>query len=266
MKKFLALIALLFALTVPQCGCAEILYGTVKEAIDGDTIKVELASGAVETVRYLLIDTPELHHPKRGEEELGKEAYLANRALVQGRRVALELDQVNRDRYGRLLAYVWLERASGRELANAVLVERGLALPYVFPPNERYLPLIREAASRAQHRERGLWGRAKWRVFTPEQIWAELPHLAGYFITLEMEPEEITHSGSRYLLVQGKRRSVAVIYKDNLHLFPPLQEFNGCPLRMVGKVTAGHRGAELVLNDPLQVVVVQKSVRWALWR
>jgi hypothetical protein len=76
-----------------------------------------------------------------------------------------------------------------------------------------------------------------------------------------MEPEEITHSGSRYLLVQGKRRSVAVIYKDNLHLFPPLQEFNGCPLRMVGKVTAGHRGAELVLNDPLQVAVIQKSAR-----
>ena len=56
MKKFLALVALLFALTVPQCGYAELLYGTVKEAIDGDTIKVELASGAVETVRYLLID------------------------------------------------------------------------------------------------------------------------------------------------------------------------------------------------------------------
>ena len=190
MKKFLALIALLFALMLPQCGRAEIFYGTVKEAIDGDTVKVELASGVVETVRYLLIDTPELHHPKRGEEELGKEAYLANRALVQGRRVALELDQVNRDKYGRLLAYVWLEKASGRELANAVLVERGLALPYVFPPNERYLPLIREAASRAQHREKGLWGRAKWRFFTPEQIWAELPYLAGYFITLEMEPKK----------------------------------------------------------------------------
>jgi len=263
MKKYLTLAVLLFALISAQCGHAELLYGTVKEAVDGDTVKIELASGTVETVRYLLIDTPELHHPKRGEEELGKEAYLANRALVQGRRVALELDQVTKDRYGRLLAYVWLETPSGRELVNAVLVERGLALPYVFPPNERYLPLIRETASRAQLREKGLWGRAKWRFFTPEQMWAELPYLAGFFVTLRIKPEEIVHSGSRYLLVQGKGRSVVVVYKDNLHLFPSLDELKGRPFRIVGKVTAGYRGAEVVLNDPLQIMAVQKPAELA---
>lgn len=263
MRKFLASAALFFVLIVPQYGYAELLYGTVTEVIDGDTVEVQLSSGLVETVRYLLIDTPELHHPRRGEEELGKEAYAANAALVQNKQVILELDQVVRDRYGRLLAYVWLERPSGRELVNAALVERGLALPYVFPPNERHLSLIREAASRAQRRGSNLWGRAKWRIFTPEQMWAELPYLAGYFVTLKMRPEEIKRSGSRYLLIQGKGRSVVVVYKDNLHLFPSLDEMKGCLLRIVGKVTAGYRGAEVVLNDPLQMMLVQKSAELA---
>jgi len=60
-------------------------------------------------VRYIGVDTPEIHHPMIGVEPFGKEASEANRKLVDGKTVSLEFDVEQRDRYGRLLAYVFLK-------------------------------------------------------------------------------------------------------------------------------------------------------------
>ena len=65
--------------------------------MDGDTIHVRLGD-RVEKVRYIGVNTPELHHPTRGEEPGGREARDVNRRLVEGRRVRLELDVQARDR------------------------------------------------------------------------------------------------------------------------------------------------------------------------
>ena len=89
------------------------LSGTVVRTVDGDTVWVRLASG-VEKVRYIGIDTPEVHHPTRGEEPGGRAATEINRGLVGDRPVRLEPDVQLRDRHGRLLAYVWVKRADGR--------------------------------------------------------------------------------------------------------------------------------------------------------
>jgi len=75
---------------------------------DGDTIEVILPDGSKKKVRYLGIDTPELHHPQRGEEELGKIAAAFNAQLVMKKAIILEVDVQPYDRYGRLLAWVWL--------------------------------------------------------------------------------------------------------------------------------------------------------------
>jgi micrococcal nuclease len=98
------------------------LAGTVVNVVDGDTIHVRVA-GRVEKVRYIGVDTPEVHHPTKGEQPGGREATAQNRALVGGRPVRLELDVQERDRYGRLLADVWV----GEVMVNAELVRRGYA-------------------------------------------------------------------------------------------------------------------------------------------
>ena len=79
-------------------------FAVVKRVIDGDTI--ELDNG--KTLRYIGIDTPETKHPTKGVQCFGEEAYKKNKELVEGKRVQLEKDVSETDRYGRLLRYVFV--------------------------------------------------------------------------------------------------------------------------------------------------------------
>ena len=131
--------------------------GTVGRVVDGDTIHVRLAGG-VEKVRYIGIDTPEVHHPTRGEEPGGRAATEVNRRLLGLEPVRLETDVQLRDRYGRLLAYVWVRRPDGGELmVNAELVRLGYAAVMTVPPNVRHAELFRKLAAEAREQRRGLW-------------------------------------------------------------------------------------------------------------
>lgn len=131
------------------------LEGLVVKVVDGDTIHVRVGE-RVEKVRYIGVNTPEVHHPTRGEEPGGRAAWDVNRQLVAGRHVRLELDVQTRDRYGRLLAYVWV----GETMVNAELVGRGYAQVMTVPPNVRYQGLFLRLQRDAREAGRGLWRRA----------------------------------------------------------------------------------------------------------
>lgn len=137
----------------------EKLAGIVVRIVDGDTVHVRLGE-RVEKVRYIGIDTPETHHPARGEEPGGRAATAVNGRLVGDRVVRLEPDVQLRDRYGRLLAYVWVTRPDGAELmVNAELVRLGYAQVLTVPPNVRHAELFRKLATEARENHRGLWAR-----------------------------------------------------------------------------------------------------------
>ena len=139
-------------LLVAGSASAAPIDGIVVRVVDGDTIDVQLAD-RVEKVRYIGVNTPEIHHPIKGEEPGGREAAEVNRRLVAGRHVRLELDVRTRDRYGRLLAYVWL----GDTMVNAELVRRGYAQVMTVPPNVRYQDLFLKLQREARDAGRGLW-------------------------------------------------------------------------------------------------------------
>jgi len=123
----------------------------VKRVIDGDTIL--LANG--ERVRYIGIDTPETKHPYKAVEHFGQEAYLYNKGLVDGKWVSLEFDAEKRDRYNRLLAYVYV----GDTFVNAKLVEGGYAQIYTVPPNVKHQELFLRLQQQAREGKKGLWGK-----------------------------------------------------------------------------------------------------------
>ena len=143
---------LLLALVASGTVAAGGIEGTVVRVVDGDTIHVQLAD-RVEKIRYIGVNTPEIHHPSKGEEPGGREAAEVNRGLVGGRRVRLELDVQTRDRYGRLLAYVWV----GDTMVNAELVRLGYAQVMTIPPNVRYQDLFVKLQRQARDAHRGLW-------------------------------------------------------------------------------------------------------------
>ncbi len=124
--------------------------------VDGDTIRVFIR-GVEEPVRYIGIDTPESVKPGTPVECFAQRASAFNARLVVGERVRLVTDVEERDRYGRLLAYVHRERDD--LFVNAELVRRGYATVATFPPNVRHEALFRRLAKRARMSDRGLWGR-----------------------------------------------------------------------------------------------------------
>ena len=143
---------LLLALLLAPAAPGEAIEGTVVRVVDGDTIHVKLWE-RVEKVRYIGVNTPETHHPTRGEEPGGREAAEMNRRLVVGQRVRLELDVRARDRHGRLLAYVWV----GDLMVNAELVRLGYAQVMTVPPNVKHQELFVKLQREARDAGRGLW-------------------------------------------------------------------------------------------------------------
>jgi len=126
----------------------------VTRVVDGDTIHVA-AGGRDETVRYIGVDTPESVKPRTPVECFAKAASAANARLVAGQAVRLEYDVERRDRFGRLLAYVYRRRDGA--FVNAELVRRGYARTLTIPPNVRHAQRFSALAREAREQRRGLW-------------------------------------------------------------------------------------------------------------
>jgi len=129
--------------------------GRVVKVVDGDTIHV-LVADRREKVRYIGVDTPETKHPAKGQQCYGPAASAFNERLVGGQRVRLEHDVEERDRYGRLLAYIYRERDG--LFVNAELARLGYAQPLTIAPDVRHAERFVALARSARRAGRGLWG------------------------------------------------------------------------------------------------------------
>lgn len=127
---------------------------TVVSVTDGDTIKVKFSNGKIETVRLLLIDTPETKHPNKPVQPCGPEATeFTKRMLPAGTTVKLEYDKDKRDKYDRLLAYVYVNGKS----VNEALLAAGLAKVTVYEPNNKYEDKYRAIEAEAKKEKKGIW-------------------------------------------------------------------------------------------------------------
>jgi micrococcal nuclease len=138
------------------------LHGTVSRVVDGDTIKV-VSRGFETTVRLIGIDTPETVNPSKPVQCGGPAASARTKHLLPaGRKVILVTDpsQDTRDRYGRLLAYVYLPGYRGpRGSVNYALVKSGHAKVYVYGGVRfRYAVAFFRAEHRARVARHGVWG------------------------------------------------------------------------------------------------------------
>jgi len=140
-----------------------VLPAVVSRNVDGDTIHVRLADGTVEKVRFIGVNTPEstIKHQPYGKEASN---YTKSRLPI-GTAVWLETDVQLRDRYGRVLAYVWLTEPSGGGTAavrahmfNAELLLKGYADLMTIPPDVKYVDIFRPMVAEARNADLGLWG------------------------------------------------------------------------------------------------------------
>jgi micrococcal nuclease len=137
---------------------SRMLKAEVVAHVDGDTVRVRIANppqslGAVETIRMLGVDTPETVHPSRPVEAFGKEASDFTKSRLLGKNVLLAFDWDLRDRYGRILCYIYTEDGVCH---NAALIREGYAHAYTrftFQFMEEFRGLEKEA----REQKRGLW-------------------------------------------------------------------------------------------------------------
>ncbi|WP_349305790.1 thermonuclease family protein [Bacillus sp. FJAT-49711] len=125
------------------------------QPIDGDTIVV-MYNGEREKVRFLLLDSPETSHPRLGEQPFGQEAKEFTTNLVENaKKIELEFDIGPKlDKYGRLLAYVYVDG----KMIQEELLKKGLArVAYIYPPNTRYVNQFDAIQKKAQKKGVGIW-------------------------------------------------------------------------------------------------------------
>jgi len=188
-KAVRTFLALSIALAVVPIALSQWEIGKVVQVVNGDTLKVEL-QGRIESVRLIGVNTPETVAPGKPVEDFGKQASAFTMVVAEGKNVGLLRDALSedRDKYGRLLRYVFLPDGT---LLNGEIIRRGFGrayLEYAFSRMEEFRELEEEARTSA----RGLW------ASEPSLPTAEMP-LPG---AAEEQAEEltvyVTRTGKKY--------------------------------------------------------------------
>ncbi|MBI3632436.1 MAG: thermonuclease family protein [Candidatus Vogelbacteria bacterium] len=139
--------------SIVRSNSVEFEYGQpikVERVVDGDTVQLE--SG--ERLRYIGIDTPEEFDPRKPIQCFAKEATDRNRDLVEGKTVTVYKDVSTRDKYGRLLGFVYLSNGT---FVNSQLVREGFAFNYPYQPDTSKAKEFKESEEQARKSRFGLW-------------------------------------------------------------------------------------------------------------
>ena len=165
MKRILVLLILILAtvgVTVwyynrPETPVAEnVTEAVVNYVIDGDSLNVTF-EGQEEQLRMIGIDCPERYNDDNTDNENGKlvQEYVKS-AFPKGTVIYVELGEQQRDRYGRLLGYVYRDKAA-TEMFNLELIEKGYAVVLTFEPNDKYEDMFIRAEQKARQEGAGFW-------------------------------------------------------------------------------------------------------------
>jgi micrococcal nuclease len=152
----LLLLTLSSASQKPEKQNEKLIYYTVTKVIDGDTFWINDGSVKGLKIRFIGIDAPESRNTgQKVKAYYGQESKEYLLRLIGGKRVRLEYDIGHLDRYGRTLAYVYLEDGT---FVNAQLVKNGYAVVMTIAPNVKYAETFVKLAREAREKKKGLWG------------------------------------------------------------------------------------------------------------
>lgn len=231
-----------FGSAAPVCGPDRLDQQVrVSRVHDGDTIKLQDGP----SLRLIGINAPELGRGGAPPEALALDARAALQNLLAGSpTLALRFDRERRDRYGRLLAHLFLP--DGRSVA-AHLLEQGLAVQLPVPPNVWNLACYQEAERKARAARRGLWSRAEYQPLASTAV----PAAARGFHLIQGRVERVGHSAkSVWLNLEG---GVALrIARNDLNYFAdlPLERLENQVIVARGWIYAGKRGPTMRIRHP----------------
>lgn len=136
----------------------------VKYAVDGDTIWVDI-DGKDEKIRFVGVNTPEIAKDGKPAEFMADEAKDFTNSILKNKEIYLERDISDRDKYDRLLRYIWLEEPAKnpslsdieKNTLNGILVKEGYAYANYYKPDIKYQDYLKELEKSAQDNKKGIW-------------------------------------------------------------------------------------------------------------
>ncbi|RVU54008.1 stalk domain-containing protein [Anaerosphaera multitolerans] len=192
----------------------------VTRVIDGDTIEINI-NGVKEKVRMVLVNTPETKHPTKGVEFFGQEASAFTTEELTGKKVYLQKDVSERDRYDRLLRYIWTSRPFTDEptkdeviqnMFNAKLIANGYGNVSTFPPDVKYQELFQNLENEAKNQGWGLW---------QQSLEIETVKTSPAKSNLEETPQSYSYVGNR---------NSKIFHRDNCVSAGKMKDSNKVPL------------------------------------
>lgn len=217
----------------------------LKHVIDGDTLLLE--SG--EKVRLIGINTPEVKSRFTEAEPGGKNASTWLQNYLRSPQLWLEYDEQEFDKYDRRLAHVFLE--SG-EYLNATLLEQGLAVLTLIPPNLRYASRLLKAQQTAEDLSKGVWNMPAYQIKNSQSL---VPGQSYHgWQRCQLTPKDIGE-GRKYMSLIASENLVVAIPKSQLDLFPPLENYLDQSLEVRGWISRRGSQHRILVQHPSTLII-----------
>jgi micrococcal nuclease len=243
LKKFAFFVLFCFLL---QCS-SQADYGTVTMVYDGDTIQVQLTTGEKEKIRLIGVDAPETG---ADDKKTRLKALFSKRfafKFLYKKKVKIEYDWEKRDKYGRLLAYIWTDDGT---FFNEFIIQKGFAAAYTrFKYKTEFKERFLQAEEHAKKRGNGIWKKEPYPLIHGREI----PKLMGELVSYEFVCEKIEDKGNLLLLVSKKDNFGVPVYKKYLHFFPEIQSWVGKRLIISGLLEEYKDQPQIMLFLPSQL-------------
>lgn len=248
----------------------------VESVVDGDTIRIR-RQGGVEALRLIGIDSPEVDSPYTEAECFGEAASERARELLEGKEVYIAngTQTDDRDRYNRLLRYVYLDENTH---VNQLLIESGHAREYTYDGVYAYRNAFRRAEARARHRGAGLWAENGCRGRTEEPAtgdpgpdersidgcisYTKAPERIGTrtCVTGIVDHTYTSATDTTFINFCEDYRECpfsSVVFQDDRHRFTNTSDWEGRQVAIEGRIDTYEGRPQIVLDHPSQVRLVE---------
>ena len=262
MKKLIC-ITLLWLLVISTLCCAENSQIQDKEQneykvikiFDGDTIVLGI-DGVEERVRFIGMDTPEIAHREKPAEYFANEATEHLKQILSKHKITkLEYDVIKRDKYGRLLAYLFLDNG---EMLNEKMVKDGYAYLLTIPPNVKYNERFQSAIKYAREDSLGLWKNGI-KIFNATDIDSLEKNIGKYATVQGVIKNTYKSKKALYFNFGDDYRTdfTIVVFKNCWHNFRLDSEdyYLHKKVRVSGKLKR-YNGPEIIINMPEQLEII----------
>ncbi|MCP2604945.1 thermonuclease family protein [Candidatus Aminicenantes bacterium AH-873-B07] len=227
--------------------------GIVIKVYDGDTIKVKFINGMIDKIRFIGVNCPEVDDER---EEIRIFAYVAKRFTfvnLYRKKIKLTYDWKFRDKYGRILAYVWLNN----NLFNEIIIKKGLAFAFFkFPFKREYQMRFKEAERLARFNKKGFWSLGEEKIISSEQSFYHI----NEYLNVKFKCQKI-YFGKKYIFLDSSfdyaHSFSALIPINEKEKFGNIEKFENKFLIARGLVEKYKKKTQMIIFSPLQLKILQ---------